>query len=270
MRFGVVKKGIIMARIYPMFSSSKGNVSYVGSDKGILIDAGVSCRKICDALCRNKIDKKSIKGVFITHTHSDHISGLNVLMKQLDVPVFAQKTNLEIMREKNKIPFGCKVFEVDNEEIELDGFKIKSFETSHDTPANCGYEIHTPDNKKVCICTDLGIATDTVMEHLNGSNMVLLESNYDENMLKNGSYPYELKQRIMSEYGHLSNHECGEVLKKLIAGGTRHIILGHLSQENNTEKLAEKSAVEALKDYKRNRDYLLQIAPVCGGKAVVF
>lgn len=216
-----------MARIYPLFSSSKGNSSFIGnSDGGILVDAGVSCKRLCEALKANEIDPAVIQGIFITHTHSDHVSGLKVLTKKYHIPVFAQKTNLEIL---------------------------------------------VSDGKQVCVCTDLGTVTNEVDMHLSGSDLVLLESNYDESMLKNGPYPYELKRRIASDHGHLSNSACGEQLKKLMTAGTYKFILGHLSQENNTPLQAENSAVGALGDYERNSDYILHIAkPEGSGMAVAF
>lgn len=261
-----------MARIYPLFSSSKGNSSFIGnSDGGILVDAGVSCKRLCDALKANEIDPSVIQGIFITHTHSDHVSGLKVFTKKYHIPVFAQRTNLEILAANGKIDPSCDVTEVDGGEIAIGDYSVKAFATFHDTPASCGYQINTPDGKKVCVCTDLGTVTNEVDMHLSGCDLVLLESNYDESMLKNGSYPYELKRRIASDHGHLSNADCGEQLKKLMRVGTYKFILGHLSQENNTPLQAESSAMNALAEYQRNSDYILHIAkPEGSGMAVAF
>ena len=261
-----------MARIYPLFSSSKGNSSFIGNDSGgILIDAGVSCKRLCDAFKANEIDPAVIQGIFITHTHSDHVSGLKVFTKKYHIPVFAQRTNLEILAAGGKIDPACEVYEVDGGEICVGDYSVKAFTTFHDTPASCGYQIRTPDDRQVCVCTDLGKVTNEVDMHLCGSDLVLLESNYDDVMLKNGSYPYELKQRIASDHGHLSNADCGEQLKRLVNSGTNKFILGHLSQENNTPMQAENSAVSALSGYERNCDYLLHIArPEGNGMAVAF
>ncbi len=138
---------------------------------------------------------------FITHTHSDHVSGLKVLTKKYHIPVFAQKTNLEILVSDGKIDPACDVNEVDDNEVCIGDYAVKGFATFHDTPASCGYQIKTPDGKQVCVCTDLGTVTNEVDMHLSGSDLVLLESNYDESMLKNGPYPYELKRRIASDHG---------------------------------------------------------------------
>lgn len=260
-----------MARIYPLFSSSKGNATFVGSQNGgILVDAGVSCKRLCTALSDNNISPEAIQGIFVTHTHSDHIAGLKVFTKKYNIPVFAQEINLIELENKEKVSPLCKLTAVDNCDICVGDFKVHSFATPHDTPASCGYRINTPDGKTVVTCTDLGQVTPTIEENLKSADMVLLESNYDENMLRNGSYPYDLKMRISSNHGHLSNTDCGKQLLNLLKNGTYRFILGHLSQENNTPFIAEKSAVNALSQFARNRDYLLMTAKPEGGTAVVF
>lgn len=262
-----------MARIYPLYSSSSGNCTYIGNEKsGILVDAGVSCKKICCALEENSISPQKVLAIIITHTHTDHIQGLKVLGKKYKIPVYAQKTNLDILIESNKISQECRLEEVEPEQpFEIGDFQITAFPTPHDTPASCGYIINTPDGKSCGICTDLGCITDKTDSFLQGCDLVLIESNYDEKMLKNGSYPYDLKKRIASDHGHLSNNDCSKELVKLMQGGTFKFILGHLSQENNTVQTAEKAAQQALSEYERNRDYLLYTAKVQGdGLAVAF
>lgn len=260
-----------MARIYPLFSSSKGNSTFIGSEKGgILIDAGVSCKRLCTALCDNGISPEVIQGIFITHTHSDHIAGLKVFTKKYNIPVFAQNTNLEYLANRDKVSPLCRLEQVDTQDICIGDYKIHSFKTPHDTPASCGYRINTPDDKTVVTCTDLGEVTPLISKNLYGADLVLIESNYDEKMLKTGSYPYELKKRISSKFGHLSNTDCGNQLIKLIKNGTNKFILGHLSQENNTPQTAEQSAISALNEFERNKDYLLMTASPEGGKAVAF
>ncbi|MCD8096169.1 MAG: MBL fold metallo-hydrolase [Ruminococcus sp.] len=260
-----------MARIYPLFSSSKGNCTYFGDKSGgIIIDCGVSCKRICQALEENEIPCEAIKAVFVTHTHSDHVQGLNVFLKKHRVELYAQRENIEILRECSKLPEQTVCNEVDGREILAAGFSVTMFKTPHDSPESCGYRVLYPDGKIAVLCTDLGEVTESIWESIKGADLVLLEANYDEAMLKNGGYPYELKQRIASDHGHLSNSQCAHELVRLAKTGTSSFVLGHLSQENNTPDKARECAEKALKPLLPKRDYMLYIAPPCGGRAVIF
>ncbi len=252
-----------MARIYPLFSSSKGNATFIGNpDSGILIDAGVTCKKLVEGLEVNGIDIKAIKAVFITHGHSDHVKGLSVFTKKTKVPVFAREKTLKFLVDNNCICEESNKFIIGTDEIEIASMGIKSFETPHDAEQSCGYVISTQDNRKLAVCTDLGQVTETVDENITGCDLVLIESNYDEKMLRNGPYPYYLKNRISSVRGHLSNADCAKQVKKLIHSGTTRIILGHLSQENNTPGIAENTVLKELEELERDKDYILKVAPV--------
>lgn len=258
-----------MARVYPLYSSSKGNATFVGSSSaGILIDAGVSCKKLVEGLDVCGLSPDAVKAVFITHEHSDHIAGLCVFTKKYNIPVYAEEKTLDYIISGNYISPQCKVRVIDEKGTEAAGMKITSFSTPHDTRQSCGYSIFTSDSKKITICTDLGEITATVQKNLEGSDLVLLESNYDEQMLKNGAYPYMLKKRIMSPHGHLANCQCAAQVEKLLRTGTTRVILGHLSQENNTPQVAEKTVLEQLGDFTRNKDYILSVAPVCTAGAM--
>ncbi len=261
-----------MGRFYPLFSSSKGNSSFVGTlQEGILIDAGASCKKILAALACNSIPLSAIKGIFITHSHSDHVQGLTVLTKKLNVPVYGSTETLAYLFSREKISSSVRTFPVDGKMILCGGCEITAFPTMHDAAGSVGFRIRTADDRLCAVCTDLGRVTPEVKQALKGCDMVLLEANYDPEMLRNGDYPQNLKQRITSGYGHLSNQESAETANFLVRNGTTRILLGHLSQENNQPVLAGMAVVNGLKPFRQNIDYLLGIAPVeTPGGAVVF
>ena len=255
-----------MAIIVPICSSSKGNCTYVGDyDSGILIDAGCSFRAICKGLELNSLSIENVNGIFITHEHIDHIKGLNQLTKRTDIPIYASNMVKDYFIE-NKVLFKNDfLFSSTEQEIIInDEFQINAFHTPHDSVESVGYKI-LYENKKIGICTDLGAVTQEVRESLLGCEMILLESNYDSELLRtNTLYPYYLKKRISSNTGHLSNELSSEFLCELVENGATRIFLGHLSQENNTPNLAKKAAEKALKAIgaENGFDYILDIAPV--------
>ena len=258
-----------MARLYPLFSSSSGNCTYIGSSTaGILIDDGVSFTRLKNALEINGLSLSSVKAIFITHEHSDHIKGLDMITKKTSIPVFAQEKTMEYLLRKEMLH---GEYHVIGQGEEVCGYRVEPFETSHDTPQSCGYKIFLPGGKTAAVCTDLGYVSDIVETALLGTDCVLLESNYDIEMLRNGSYPYYLKTRIFGNTGHLSNKDSGDFAARLVKNGTTRIILGHLSQQNNTPETAEKTVLSCLGKFKRNSDYILDIAPVeTAGKFISF
>lgn len=261
-----------MARIYPLFSSSKGNSTYIGDEhSGILIDCGVSFKRLSGALALNNIPLKAVQAVFITHEHSDHISGLKMLTKNTSIPVYGQKRTLQRLCDSDKIAPSSPVIDMSGTAIACADSEICCFNTPHDTIQSCGYRIRTGDDKLCAVCTDLGHITQEVDEALNGCRLVLLESNYDESMLRSGPYPLYLKQRILSPNGHLSNESCAAQVRSLIERGTTYFILGHLSPENNHPHIADNTTRDALDGYERGKDYLLGVAPMeTKGGAVIF
>ncbi len=255
-----------MARFCPLFSGSNGNCLYVGtSTAGILIDAGVSARRIEQALIAREIDPKTIRAIFVTHEHSDHITGLRVLQKRLHIPIYASVGTCEGIREAAAYDSDCLDI---TDTIELDEFSVTPFKTSHDSRESTGFRINLRDGRSVGIATDLGVVTPAVREQLRGCDLIHIESNHDIRMLENGPYPYVLKRRILSTTGHLSNEACACELPEFIRQGTTRVFLGHLSRENNLPTLAEATAESTLQTcgMTRNIDYVLQVAPPANDK----
>ena len=228
------------AFIYPIASSSKGNCIYIGDgkDSGILIDIGVGPRVLLNSLAQAGINPKSIKSLFLTHEHSDHISGIELFLKSFDIPVFGSYGTLEAILSKRRLPPTATLKEINKNSVSMLSFSVSSFKTSHDAADSQGYIIEQ-NNKRTAICTDLGLVTHGVMSALEGCETVYLESNYCPNMLAaNDEYSPWLKNRIRGEKGHLSNQESANLSTFLVPRGTKKIILAHLSENNNTPSIA--------------------------------
>lgn len=262
-----------MSKICPLFSGSTGNSTYIGTKNGgILIDAGASMKGICSALERAGGTLDDIQAIAVTHTHSDHIKGLTTILKRTDIQLIATEETLKALQGMDKIPSGTKVMAIGESPVDICGIELNGFATSHDCQGSCGYTAILPDGKKVSVCTDLGVVTDSVRSAIMGSDVVLLESNHDIDMLKSGPYTPALKLRILSDSGHISNIACSAELKGLLNGGTTRFILGHLSRHNNTPLLAKSCAEAALIDMGavNGRDCLLSVAaPTDNGVTVV-
>lgn len=259
-----------MAKIFSIASGSKGNCTYIGrNDGGILVDAGVSCAKITKSLSDNGIDISKIHGIFVTHEHIDHISGIKVFASKNNLPVYMTKGTLKALGNgehfDNRVD--CRVID---KNVALGNFEITSFKTSHDTPDSCGYVINTG-NEKIAVCTDTGFVSDSMHNALSDCRAVVIESNHDINMLtRNMKYPLSLKRRIMSDNGHLSNVDCAEEIAKLVHSGAVHFILAHLSEENNTPATALASTKTRLmiEGMKLDCDYTLNVANPCDNRII--
>ena len=173
-----------------------------------------------------------------------------------------QKKTLNYLDSNNILPTGTQVLEIDSSSIDINGLQVNFFHTSHDALGSGGYTFILPDGNKISVCTDLGVVTDEVRRSLIGSNLIMLESNHDVGMLKKGPYPPELKMRIMSEQGHLSNVSAAAEVKQFFANGTNRFVLAHLSQHNNLPQLAYNAAKASLLDLgaKADEDYILKVA----------
>ena len=254
-----------MARFCSLFSSSSGNSTFVSSaTSSVLIDVGVTAKRMLKALSDREIDPKTIGGIFITHEHSDHIKGLRILASNYNIPVYATEGTISALEENGtisgKFPFDVMPLEG----VTVGDMLVKSFKTPHDSRESCGYTITMPDCQKVTVATDIGHITEEIMKNLKGSSLVMLESNHDEGMLRNGPYPYYLKRRILSDIGHLSNNSCAEAVTELLKSGTARFFLGHLSRENNFPDLAYQTSLAALKTMgaTEGRDFLLEVCKI--------
>lgn len=230
-----------------LYSGSTGNSLFVeGNETKILVDAGVSAKKITEALDSINVDIKEINAIIVTHEHIDHIRSIGTLAKKYQIPIYANLGTWNgIQNEKSVVEIEDKNYFKIGEEFEIGDLKIKPFSTSHDAMDPCGFCIQN-DDKKISIATDLGEMTNEVMENLKKSKFVLLESNYEPEILKCCSYPYSVKTRIAGIKGHLSNSEAGKTISKLLSYGLENVMLGHLSKESNFPELAYKSVVNEL------------------------
>lgn len=247
-----------------LYSGSSGNSIFIASEKAkILIDAGLPGKKIDEALRSIEQNSDSIDGIFITHEHSDHIKGVGVLSRKYDIPIYANantwaamESNIGKIKEHN-----IKIMDR-RSTIQIKDLEIKSFNIPHDAVAAVGYTVHS-NGKQASVTTDFGVYTEEIRDNIKDSQVLLLESNHDVNMLKYGPYPYNLKRRILSEVGHLSNEDCGKVIVDILKYGIgKRVLLGHLSGTNNNPDLAYQTVLSVLQEnsIEQNKDIYLAMA----------
>lgn len=222
-------------------SGSSGNCIFVGTEHtSILIDAGISGKKVAEGL--KELDRKpeELDAILITHEHSDHIKGLGVLARKYGIPVYSAPGTIRAMLESNALgKVDASLFhEIHaDESFHINEMEIQPFRVSHDAAEPVAYRVNCQE-KSVAVATDLGYYDEYTVEHLKGLDAVLIESNHDINMLQVGTYPYYLKQRILGSRGHLSNENAGRLIGEILHDGLKAVMLGHLSKENNYEALA--------------------------------
>lgn len=231
-----------MIRVCSLFSGSSGNCTYIETDgTGILLDCGVSMKRIVAELERIGRDSQNVKALFITHEHSDHIQSAGPIARSFKIPVYATQGTWRAMQngigkiDKDLI----RVVDEGTSEIVGD-LEITPFKIYHDAAQPVAYTFQNS-GKKLTVATDIGKMDDKIFFSLSGSDAILLEANHDIKMLENGSYPYSLKQRIKGKFGHLSNDDAAITCARLAALGTRTFLLGHLSEENNRPDIALKA-----------------------------
>ncbi len=222
-------------------SGSSGNCTFVGTDEvSVLIDAGISTKRVIEAL--RKIDRKpeELDAILITHEHADHIQGLRVLTRKFELPIYCTQGTMEKLLTGSRIDhaFASLFHPIRSDQVfSIGDLEVLPFHVSHDAADPVAYRL-SGGGKSVAVTTDLGYYDDDTIAHLRNLNAVLLESNHDINMLQVGSYPYYLKQRILGLKGHLSNDSAGRLLGEILNDNMQAVLLGHMSRENNYEALA--------------------------------
>ncbi len=238
------KRGIFLTTVHTLASGSSGNAAVLScGDTHLLIDAGISCRRITAALKELGLTPADLTAILITHTHSDHISGLNTLLKKTTCPLLATPRTC---RELNfRLPETESRLQAVDGPISFGDMEITPVPTSHDAPGSCGWRFDT-DGGSVGFLTDTGYITDEALDLLPGVDLVILESNHDVESLCSGPYPYYLKQRILGLQGHLYNEDAAQFAVTLAENGASDIVLAHLSRDNNTPAMALNAVAAAL------------------------
>ena len=238
-----------MLNFCSLYSGSSGNSLFVETENTkVLIDAGMSCKKIEEGLQSIEIDPSSIDAILVTHEHSDHVKGLGTISKKFDIPVYStQKTfdampiQTEKLKEKN-----IKIINP-SEKFSINDLEIQPFSIPHDAADPCGFNISKNSSQQISIATDIGHMTKSIVNMLEGSQFILLESNYDTEVLKCCAYPYKLKTRIASDIGHLSNTMAGKTISYLLKNGNLSTaMLGQLSKESNFPELAYRTVIDEI------------------------
>ena len=234
-------------RVCSLFSGSSGNSTYIGTEKThILVDAGMPGRNIVAGLKEIGIDGRDLKGILITHEHSDHIKSAGTLSRKFNLPIYANEGTWEAMESKigDVAPNNRRIF-YNNMDFYIEDINVQPYEIPHDAADPVGFSLYYQ-NKKVSITTDLGHTNSKIIKTVMDSDLVILEANHDLDMLKAGPYPMYLKKRILGKKGHLSNEDSGKTLLELIKGRVTHVLLAHLSKQNNYPQLAYQTVVDIL------------------------
>ena len=228
-------------RMCSIASGSSGNCIYVGSDDThLLVDTGISKKRIEEGLKELDVKGEELDGILVTHEHSDHIKGLGVLSRRYGIPIYGTRGTLKAVANCSslgQIDAGLyREIHVD-QDFQVGDVTVHPFEIPHDAAQPSAYRL-SHENTSVAVVTDLGVFSDYIIENMKGLDAMLLEANHDIRMLQAGPYPYYLKQRILGTHGHLSNENAGRLLCRILHDNLKHIFLGHLSKENNYDALA--------------------------------
>ena len=253
-----------MAKFCTLASSSSGNSVYISAaNTHILVDAGISCKRLTDSLRTLDCNPQDICAVLITHEHIDHIKGLRLFLQKSGAALCAPEQVLQLLIEMDSVPAGTKLILADKTPFSIGELTVSAFSTRHDSVDSVGYRLITPAQQSIAVATDLGVVTQEVFAGIRGCEFVYLESNYDANLLKMGRYPYFLKQRISSDLGHLENSQAAAFAQRLLDCATSRFVLGHLSKENNNPALAFQTMLDALREKNavQDVDFTLDVSP---------
>ncbi|MTI70321.1 MAG: MBL fold metallo-hydrolase [Firmicutes bacterium] len=241
-------------------SGSSGNCQYIETEKvKILIDAGLSGKKIQNGLDKIGVDPKSIDCILVTHEHKDHTKGVGILSRRFNLPIYANNNtwngmlkDLGKLKDENIREFKSDI------DFEISDIGIHPFKTFHDSNESVGFNFHYR-NKKISILTDTGCVNDNIKNKIKNSDLLMIEANHDIDMLKVGKYPWFLKKRVLSDNGHLSNEAAGELITEVFSGRNETFVLGHLSKENNFPELAHQTVVNIITEKGINIEKELKI-----------
>jgi phosphoribosyl 1,2-cyclic phosphodiesterase len=235
-----------------LYSGSSGNSTLIcDRNNKVLVDIGMNYKTTVSALDSTGTMPEEISALVITHEHIDHVAGLRVFLKKHKIPVYASKGTLNYLLDKDLIPEHTDTIPLKSgETVALEGMEFFGFNTSHDSAECFGYRFSLSNSKSISILTDSGCVSCEIMDILRASNFIAIESNYDENMLRYGDYPYFLKRRIFSDKGHLSNTECSRIVAELACeSGDKKFCLMHLSKNNNAPEIARMACLSALENF---------------------
>ncbi len=249
--------------IIPFGSGSTGNSIYIDLNSHcFLVDMGIGYKKVRDALAIHGRDLSDIEAIFLTHGHYDHIKSAPAISNHTRCPVYTHNSSMYPIRNIKSERISLNTFE----RFEVsEGFYVTMFPVSHDYVQTCGF-LFESGGMKIGYVTDCGKMCDTIFSYLKGCDIVIIESNHDIDMLKNGPYPKKLQHRILSKYGHLSNADCADTIDRLYGSGTKHFLLAHLSKINNTPEIA----LRTVSDKMANKDVTIDICPEEGSDIYKF
>ncbi|WP_294705078.1 MBL fold metallo-hydrolase [uncultured Fusobacterium sp.] len=239
-------------------SGSGGNSTYIESEKGkILVDAGFSCKKIEERLNFIERELNDINGILITHEHIDHIQGAGIISRKYNIPIYITPESFKAGESKlGKInPENLRF--IKDKFIINDSLLVKPFDVMHDAQRTVGYRIESQSGKVIAISTDIGYVNNIVRENFKAADVMIIESNYDYNMLMNCNYPWDLKARVKGRNGHLSNNEAAKFIKEMYNENLKKVYLAHISKDSNNPDIVKDTIAQELRANKINLDYEL-------------